>query len=131
MVKVNNIVNNCLITFVGKAEFFENPQCIFCPTKIGVAKSLVCNSCSLKYRNSFLCLIVLLTFTQGTIIVMNVSMNADLSTGLSDAGKKAGMAPEYRRGAEECRGGIVTTQRTNNGKLRFPCSKFGETKTRE
>src|SRR2546423_11889792 len=78
-VKIDNIVENSLITLICKTKFSESLKRFLRPSKVGVAKSLIGNLCFLKYRDCFFRLLILFIFTQKTIVVMDVSMYTDLS----------------------------------------------------
>src|SRR6266487_4171934 len=79
-IEINNRMLNGFVTFIGETKCGKYAKTFFCPTKIRVAKSLKRNPCSLKYRDSMPCLLILLAFIQRSIICMYIPMYTDLRT---------------------------------------------------
>ncbi len=95
-------MQNGLIALIGKTKLGEDLERLFCPSKIGIAKSLIGNLGFLKYRDSLLSLLLLLTFAQKPIIVVNISMDANFSTTTSYLCNQCGVSPQYYAWDEKC-----------------------------
>src|SRR5712692_524328 len=77
-VHVYDIVYDSLIALVGKTKLSKNVQRFFCPSQIGITKAAKWKIYSLKDRHSLLSLLILFILIKRTIIIVNITVNANL-----------------------------------------------------
>src|SRR5260370_36232153 len=115
MLRVDNIMDDSLVALICKTKFGKDLQRFFCPPKIGIAKSLVRDASILKYGDSLAGLVVLLTFTQKTIVIVDIAMYADLNPATCYLCDQFRVPTQHYCWNEERRRRTVTLKGVDNG----------------
>src|SRR6516162_858059 len=124
-------MEDSFITLISKMECSKNCKRFFRPTKIGIAKSLIRCVSTLKDRDSLFSLLKLFCCTQRTIIVVNITMNANLNTTLRYIRQQCRVPTQNNCGNEEGGCCFVLAKSFYSSKQRLSCPCFSNAKPSE